>query len=217
TALATHPELTGYPLLKGSLDPEAEIRHALRVGVVPRTSLIQIEMSSEAASEAAAIVNAVVEAYLRHAQATYDASTQKRIEQPRTTRDEQLAEVERQRKVVGGLYKDLGTASVDAVKDRNVASIDTYRRLSEELTNVEIMRIAAKAKLDQFRDEKTLPARPQDEEQIKLAVADAFYADPQVAALQIDIERAESKRKEVDRLVRNQSDPAMVRAENRVK
>jgi succinoglycan biosynthesis transport protein ExoP len=217
TALAAHPDLTGYPVLRGALDPEAEIRHALRVGIVPRTSLIQVEMSSESPAEAAAIVNAVVEAYLKHAQATYDASTQKRIDQLKGTRDEQLAEVDRQRRLVEELHKNIGAANVDAIKDRNVASLDKYRQWSEQLTSVEIMRIAAKAKLDQLRDEKSLPARPQESEQIKLAVIDAFYADPQVSVLQVDIERAESKLKDIERRVRSQSDPARVMAAQRIK
>ena len=43
------------------------------------------------------------------------------------------------------------------VKDRDNASIDDLQALSEELTNVEIVVITAKAKLDQLRNLKELP------------------------------------------------------------
>ena len=44
-------------------------------------------MSSPVPGEAAKLVNAVVEAYLKHAQATYDTSTQKRIDLLKVTRE----------------------------------------------------------------------------------------------------------------------------------
>ena len=216
TALSRHPELTTYPLLRGVSDPEAEIRHALRVGVVPKTNLIQVEMSSESPDEAAAMVNAVVEAFVANALATYDASTQKRIDQLKGTRDAQAEEVTRQRRIVDNLNRALGSANLENVKDRNVASVDVYRRWSEELTNVEIMRIATKAKLDQLRNEKTVPPQAPDDAQLKSAVADLFYADPRVAALQEQREKAQAQLDEAKRRSRSPSEPARVRLTGQV-
>ena len=59
------PELLHLPRLALAPDPEVEIRKSLTVMMIPKTNLIQVAMSSESASEAAEIVNAVIEAYLK--------------------------------------------------------------------------------------------------------------------------------------------------------
>ena len=43
------------------------------------------------------------------------------------------------------------------VKDRNLLTLDQYRRFSEQLTQTEIMRITAKSHLDRLRNEKVAP------------------------------------------------------------
>ena len=216
TALADKPELTALPILSGKVDPEAEIRQTLRVGVVPKTSLIQVEMSSPVPSEAAKIVNAVVDAYLTLARADYDSSTQTKIDHLKPIREEQRQKVEAYRKDVEKLYKSLGTANLDAIKDRNSISLDTCKQISEQLTHVEIMRIATKARLDQLRSEKAGSVVPTDSKQIEQAMADAFYEDPRVVSVQANIEIAEGKLKEAERLNRLRNDPSVVRQHERL-
>ena len=217
TALATHPELTNLPLLKGTPDPEAEIRQALRVGVVRGTNLIQVALTSDSPDEAAAIVNAVVDAFVKNALFTYETSKKRQIEQLVETKETQSKEVARQRRLVETLTKTIGVASINAVKDRSVTTIEAYRRLSEELTNVEIMRIAGKARLEQLRYEKVAPPPPQDDAQLAQAVADAFNNDPRVVSNQAELDREEGLRKEAERRSRNKYDPAVVRHAQRVK
>jgi polysaccharide biosynthesis transport protein len=219
SALTEHPELNALPFLTGSLDAEATIRDALRVGVPAKTSLIQVEMSSSIPTEAAQVVNAVVGSYLKLAQATYDASTQRQIDQFLKARDEQKEEVERQRKVVEDMQKRIGAASVESVKDRSIASLERYKQWSDQLTAVEIQAIASKARLDQLRAERAIPTgSPEDEEDLKNAVIDAFYADPRVVALQAEKERAQTKLIDVERTTaRNPGDPSRTRLSNLVK
>lgn len=216
-ALQQHPEMVGLPLLRGSADPEAEVIKALRVNLVPKTNLIQVEMSSSAPAEADAVVNAVVDAYVKRAVATYDSSTKERIEHLRTLREEQSAQLDKQRKVVADLGQRLDAVDVAAVKAQNVTTLDAYRRWSEQLTNVEILRIAAKTRLDQLRDEKVIPPRPGDEAEVRDAVVGAFYNDPRVAAVQADIELVERKFRDVDRATKKKTDPALVRQADRLK
>ena len=215
-ALVDNPKLRNYPLLNGSDDPEADLRAALRVGVVPRTNLIQIEMSSPEHGEAAEMVNAVVKSYLDIALQTNDSFTKSQIERFRGVRDGQLTEVNKQRKVIEDLQRQIGAASENAVKDRNIATLEAYRRWSEELTNMEIRTIAATAKLDQLRNEKTAPARPLDDESLTEAVRVAFYEDARIAAIERELKRAESKLRDVVRVSRSPNDPAVVHARQRV-
>jgi len=216
-ALQQHPEMVGLPLLRSSADPEAEVIKALRVNLVPRTNLIQVEMSSSAPAEAAAVVNAVVDAYVQRAVATYDSSTKERIEHLKKLQEEQSAEVDKQRKVVADLGERLDAGDVAAVKERNVTTVEAYRRFSEKLTDVEILRIAAKTRLDQLRNERVVPARPDEEREIADAVITAFYNDPRVASLQADIESVERRFRDVNRATKKKTDPALVRQAERLK
>ncbi|GAC1465112.1 MAG: hypothetical protein NVSMB9_04390 [Isosphaeraceae bacterium] len=216
-ALAHNEGLTNYPLLKDSVDAELDIRQALRVQVIPKTSLIQVEMASQNPEEATAIVNEVVAAYLQQAEATYDASTQKQIDKLKELYDGQVTTVNSQRKAVEELFKSLGAANIDAAKDRNSVSVESYRQFSEQLTHIEIMRIAARSKLDQLRNEKGLPQSIQDEEQLTAAISDAFYADPRVASLQAALDQARVRQKDIERLARSKADPSLVRQAQKVK
>src|SRR5262245_10186940 len=87
-ALETHPELFQLPKIRGSLDPEAEIRKNVSAQVLPRTNLIRVGMSSDYAPEAATIVNAVVDAYVNYALATNNDDAEKRIGRLRDTKAE---------------------------------------------------------------------------------------------------------------------------------
>lgn len=216
-ALTSHPELQNYALLRGVKDPEAELRSALRVGIIRGTSLIQIEMSSTVPQEAADMVNAVVTAYLTIANEGQDEATQQKIRQFKTVQEERKADLAKQRKMLEELNDKVGAANEEALKNRNLTTLDAYRRWTEQLTEVEIKRIAAKSKLDQLRNEKSTLPRGADEETIKQAVIDAFYADPRVVALETEIERAETKLSEAKRRSRSTSDPSVKAADERIK
>ncbi len=210
-ALAEHPDLANTPMLKGTDDREAEVRQALRVFVVPQTQFIQIQMSSPVFGEAAKVVNAVVEAYLKHAQAIYDTSTQKNIDSLKPTRDAQHEEVLKQRTLVQSLSAQVEEGIVEQATNKSRASLDAYNRMSEQLTNVEIMVITAKAKLDQLKAAKELP-RVEGKEQVDFHVNEAFLNHPAVVALQGKIDQAAQKLRKVERLVKHQNDPSYMQA-----
>ena len=220
-ALSEHPELINSSILKRSEDRELDIRQALNVNIIPQTPLIQVRMSSPMPGEAAKLVNAVVEAYLKYASAIYDSSNTKRIELLRTTRDEQKTEVMNQRKLVHSLLEQIGETERSEVVGKNTTSIEAYKRLSEELTNVEIMVITAKAKLDQLRNLKELPrqqpAGDHAADQLQFQVTDLFLSHPEVTALQARIDQATAKLKHAERLARNPGDPSRVQASEKVK
>ena len=88
--------------------------------------------------------------------------------------------------------------------------------MSEQLTNVEIMVITAKAKLDQLKAAKELP-RVEGKVQVDFQVSELFLNHPAVISLQGKIDQAAQKLREVERLVKHQNDPSHVRAAERMK
>lgn len=215
-ALSVHPELASTPLLRHSADRELDYKNALQVFIVPRTQFITIQMGTQVPGEADKLVNAVVEAYLKHATEIYDSSNQKKIDLLKVTRDEQNVIVQDRRKVVQSLMNTMSEADIGAVKDRMNTTLEAFRRWNEELTNVDIRVLTAKARLDQLRGLKEVP-RQAGGEPGRAQVEEMFLNDPEVVALQARIEREAQKLKEVTRLSRHHSDPSVVRADERVK
>lgn len=218
-ATKVDPKILSVPMLAGSVDPEGDIHRALQPGVavVPKTNLIQVAMSSQDPDEGRLIVNAVVKAFLDLAKDQYDGTNQKKITRLKDVLETQKLKVDGARKEVQSLHQTIGSADVERLKNRNFASLDRYRQLSEQLTNVEIQRYAAKAKLDQLRNEKPQGVRPQDDKALDQAVAEEFYNDQRVAAIQVQREKAQTTLKEAERRARNPGDPSRQRAAERVK
>jgi polysaccharide biosynthesis transport protein len=64
-AAVAKPEISRLPMIAGSPDPKAMLRGALRVGIVGGdTFLIEVGLTSKIPSEAAAIINAVVDEFI---------------------------------------------------------------------------------------------------------------------------------------------------------
>src|SRR5207245_163211 len=128
--------------------------------------------------ESAAIVNAVVDAYLKNATTTNYEETDRRIKRLEEDQATRLEDVKRKRDEIRRLRNKLGTADTGGLKDRNAVTLDQYRRYTEQLTDVEIRRIAAQARLDRLRNEKIAPVRMHDRATLDEAARDAFYAFP---------------------------------------
>ena len=96
-AAAHHEKVAELPRIRSSADPELELRKLLRVAIPPKTHLILVSMSSESRDEAAIIVNAVVEAYLKAASTWVDTDTRQEIKQLTELKKKFKAEVEQKR------------------------------------------------------------------------------------------------------------------------
>ena len=160
-ALTAHPELYHLPTLQHAADVEAEIRQRLAVQILPKTNLIRVSMSSKSPIESAAIVNAVVDAYLKNATTTNFEETDRRIKRLKEDQATRLEDVKRKRDEIHRLREKLGAADASGLKDRNAVTLDQYRRYTDQLTDVEIRRIAAQAQLDRLRNERIAPGRMQ--------------------------------------------------------
>jgi hypothetical protein len=83
TAIASGPKVTGTALLRGSRDPESELRARLQVGVLRGTYLIRVGLTTPEPADGPAILSEVVQAYLALANAwssEKNASQIKRLE-----------------------------------------------------------------------------------------------------------------------------------------
>ena len=143
-----------------------------------------------------------------------DASAN-RLKHLKALRQQQVEEVAKLRKAFELLQKNAKANRAEGGVDSKGSSVETYRRWSEELTSVEIRRIAAKAKLDRLRGGKALPPDSRDG-QIKASIREVIDADDQVASIQAQLERAEAKLANVKKLARNSTAPSVRRATEKV-
>jgi polysaccharide biosynthesis transport protein len=215
TALAAHPDLLSLPRLARARDAEAEIRRSLSVGVIPRTNLILVSMSSESAEEAAAIVNAMIEAYLKVALDSNEEETEKRCRRLRDVKEERTIAVRQKRDAIAGLVKRIGAVDGAQARDRNSSTIEQYGLITNQLLQADLELVEAQATLDRLRADA--PAKGQvdpstpDEETVA-----AFYAVPQVAEARTKLDKARQGLAEADRIARDPGDPALTSAKKRV-
>ena len=215
TALAAHPELLALPRLARARDAEAEIRKSVAVGVVPRTNLIQVSMSSESAEEAAAIVNAMIEAYLKVALDSTEEETERRCRRLREVKEERTLAVRQRRDAIAALASRIGAVDGAQARNRNASTIEQYGVLTDQLLRADLELVDARATLDRLRAEADAraqadPSRPDDE-----TVA-AFYATPQVAEVRARLDKARQSLLESERIARDPSDPAAASARKRL-
>ena len=215
-ALAEHPELNNLPSLKGTDDAEAEVRQRLQVQIVPKTNLIRVAMSSTSPVEATAIVNAVVDAFVKVSKATTSKEIDERIASLKLDLGRRKEDVDKKRKEIHRLREKLGSADTTIVKDRSVVTLDQYRRYTEELVASEIQLMTAQGKLEQLRSEKSLPGRQQNAQAIYEAKAEMFRNQPRAQQIQDRMELAEAKLDAATRRSKSPSDPARVAAKKEI-
>jgi polysaccharide biosynthesis transport protein len=215
TALAAHPDLLHLPRLALAQDAEAEIRKSLSVMVIPKTNLIQVSMSSESATEAASIVNAVIEAYLKVALDANEEETEKRCRRLREVKEERTIAVRQKRDAIALLVKRIGTVDSNQARDRNSVTIEQYSVLTHQLLQTDLELVEAQAWLDQLQSEPggSASSNPSDPEAEMVA---AFYSTPQVAEVRGRMDKAKESLAAADRIVRSPSDPARTAAQKKV-
>ena len=79
SAVLADPRIASLPTLRQAKDPEVEIRKILQVMAVPNTYLLQVSTVTHSPTDSAALVNAVVTAYLNAATEWSDGMTRAQI------------------------------------------------------------------------------------------------------------------------------------------
>ena len=209
SALAAHPDLVSLPRLARAQDPEAEIGRSLGVMLVPGTNLILVSMTGESSAEPAEVVNAVVDAYLEVALDAGEEEDAGRSRRLREVQQERTAAVARKRDAVALLAGRIGSVDAGQARDRNSATIETYKDLSQQFLQADIELVEAQAALDQPREEPRGPA-PGDPPRGDGDAVAAFYAVPEVAEIQSRLARARDGLARTDRNARDVADRSRV-------
>ncbi|MEJ7638841.1 MAG: hypothetical protein WKF75_12935, partial [Singulisphaera sp.] len=114
--------IASFPLRFGDRSYPAHLAEAgklaLSVQIVPKTNLIEVSMSSESAQEAADIVNAVVDAYLKNARDSTNEESENNLKRFRQLHQDKRAEVDVLRLRLKDLQDKTGANVAAEVKER---------------------------------------------------------------------------------------------------
>jgi hypothetical protein len=139
--LTRHPELAALPLLRGSEDPESDIRRLLRVQIRPDTNLITVGASSENKNEAVIIVDAVVEAYLKAANNWSSSESNDQIERLNEEARKLKIEIDGKKKKIKHLAQLLGNVDPTVLKDQGKMSLERFQQFLNVCDNARIRRM----------------------------------------------------------------------------
>jgi capsular exopolysaccharide synthesis family protein len=216
SALADHPDLLAFPGLSKAKDPEAAIRKSLVVKIIPKTNLIQVSTTTESPDEAPAIVNAVIEAYLKVAlDTTREDEARKRAQKLRQVKEDRLVAVRQKREAIAELVKRTGTTDGNQARDRNSVTVEQYSVLTRQSLETDLALVDAQAKLDQLQVVPGLSALA-DPSEPDAEVVTAFYANPQVAEARDRFDKARESLAAADRVAKGPGDPSRTAARKQV-
>ena len=206
-ALAEDPRIAKLPMIIESKDPRADLRQNLRVEVVDnRTYLIRVALTSRDPAEAAAIVNAVVTAYVgQHNE--YHRTANKALHKSLTdelvklTRDI-LGKKSELKALVGIGHVDIPRVMVKRVTSKEddlqipsleVVTDEQFARVTDRLLQADLDLIDAQAKLDTAkRRRKASEAWPGD--QPAIGGSSNTTADERLRELEAAVEEVKRKR-----------------------
>jgi polysaccharide biosynthesis transport protein len=223
--------ISNLPTIKESDDPKTDLRKKLLVEIVQDAYLIRVALESTSPKEAAAIVNAVVEAYRAHTE-QYAQSANKRLRES-LDREDQL--LRKQIKSVETLLSDMvqnGRVGVPPTKDilNNKKKSDdddgnqpTFKNLGEEeyqrsiaemmTTDSELLDAESKlAVLEQAAKKNVSGEQGPSGEDLEAQIAAAFKKDPEVAGLMAEIREALEQLEHAKEMARQPHDAAALAA-----
>ncbi len=233
TNAAANPSAAIFPRIRKAGDAVQELAQNIVVGVIPNTYLIDVSMTSPDPAEAAALVNAVVKAFM---EANVEWSTGATKLQIRKLEDyldqlkgQSTAFEDKWKEVVkrgdnGSQIRQKELLENGEVRAQNVGlnrgtiTMDEYRRVREELNRVIMDLAQAEAVVatvaqaaQQAADDPT-PAL--DESRLQVQVDRQFKNDPEVVAFTARMHEARNKLADIQRITPRKDDPAFRRANN---
>lgn len=217
-AAAADPRVASLPRIRMAADAEFELRRLLQVEIVSGSYLVKVSLRSPSVAEAAAIVNAVVDAYLKTTAEWTDGMTRTRIKNLEAYQRELQAQADEKQEAWLALAEkgnlDLPPAPQGhqpaggpPQPSRTSITLEEYKRARDELFKVSVDLIEAEALLNMRRNET---ADPDSGRRLRRQVEDAFRADPEVIAVVEQIEKVREQLDHVNRLIRRAGDPAKV-------
>jgi capsular exopolysaccharide synthesis family protein len=212
-------------------DVESGIRKRLLVEVIPDTYMIRIAMNTPYPVDAAKIINEVVKSYVGEAERLSQSENKVKKESLEAYANSLKDQIEKKKEEWLGLAKvakfDLkelesteaqsgGTGS-STLMPRKI-TLSRYRSVMESQFQVTMDLIEAEALLSTLQAERKAIADGIDPEKlVQQRVQEAFFKEPDVAALLPLIERARRREIEVASLSRSPSDPSRAAARRQLR
>ena len=229
-AISTDARIGNLRMIKESKDPKADLREKMVVEIVDkRTYLIRVALASPNPEAAAAIVNAVVGAYLEQ-NTDYHRSANKVLHKSLTEeRDKLTKEINDKKAELRALVAQGNVELVQPPKPNPVkeddpdgqpaftkVTEDQYAQTTNKLLQTEMDLLESQAMLEvaQGRLDKISADVPENQaqetaDQIAARVKQEFLKDPEVIALAGEIKAAQSELETLKSKLTRPSDPAI--------
>ena len=192
TRTLADPRVRDLAWIRQAADSRDRLHAALRASVPAGTSLLLVAATGPSRDDATRILDAAVEAYLEMATTWEDHGLSKRQEQLRTLEERHRRDVEHYRAELETLAARTGGSDPKAPLRLDA---ERYRQYRVRQGALEIERLEAEAALEALREARPEPAKAVHNESaraetLEQAVARAFLADPEVAALHAELSQA---------------------------
>jgi polysaccharide biosynthesis transport protein len=226
------PSVQNYPILKesDSIDPKAELRKKLDVRIISNTYLIRVSFNSNERNEAATVVKAVVDAFMRQHRDFNLGDTDSLKTQYQGYIDLRKGELGKKKEELiklaekGNVQFPKPNMNHKADDDQtpqpvfDSLSIDQYKRTNDQLLQTEIDLMDARSLLQtKLAESQGNPEIPRNEidKQMRGRIIEEFRRDPQVASLIDRIKATSDELEHAKGIVRREADPALVAARKR--
>ncbi|WP_435022694.1 polysaccharide biosynthesis tyrosine autokinase (plasmid) [Tundrisphaera sp. TA3] len=228
---AVDPAVAVLPRIRQADDAVLELRKAINVRTIPGTYLISVSMASRDPGEAATIVNAVVDSFLKMNREWSDGLTQAQTERLETylaTLKAQSDELENRWKELAKkgdvdnqvFQQNLSTQKSDNGKGQAVAAptsgsmmtIQEYKTVQREYLEVTRELATAESWRDHIRSTRgSAMAEGNEKENLDQQVVRMFHTDPEVIGTGDKLIALQEKINNVKKVSRDPNDPALRR------
>jgi polysaccharide biosynthesis transport protein len=224
TAAGTNSKVAALSRIKAVGDVAQELREAVSVAVIPNTYLIEVSMTSRDPVEAATIVDAVVDAFLKASSEGADSMTRQQInnlEQYSIDLKSQIDKLERHWKhFVTKAKLDIPIErDLKDLPDYVIERIKEYRLLHKQLNEIKLELALAQAWLTTAKfalNKVGKAALPDQQAFIEEQIKRMFGLDPEAIALKTQVFEANAKLEEARRLSNQPNDPTTKAAKSKL-
>jgi polysaccharide biosynthesis transport protein len=211
----------GLEGIRNAPDPEILLRKTIKVDILPKTLLIEVSTSSSSPTEAAAVVNAVVDSYLKSDAEWSEGMTRtqiKNLEAYQTGLESQVKE--KQEAWLELAAKGNVTPEAIAARNRSTATepprttvtLETYQDLQQKLLQTELDLTEAETVHEMQRGPEGQPSAAA----LDRRVAEEFQRDPAVLGVINEIHQVDGQLAKLNRMVvRNSSDATVIEVKRR--
>lgn len=220
------PAIVHLAAIRQSDDAKADLRKKLSVDIMENSNFIRVALELPSASEAAAIVNAVVDTYIAQNLAHNRTENRKLVanldlrlkglRQQEEEKKKKLEEMAKEGKITiakadlnfDALKKDSDQLSSPTLK---TLTAEQYQRAMAEFDRIDGELTDAKVRLEVLENHAADHANQVElaAEDLQTRITEEFNNDPEVSALGADIEKAKTELERIKKGARQHNDPSL--------